>query len=114
MVTGNTRIPVDILSKELNINIQDMKVGEISEPELFTLPGPDQKKAWRVFYLKSEIPPHRANLREDYQKLQAQTFDKKQRTVKEKWIEKARKEFYIQINGSYRNKKELSNWISNK
>jgi len=114
MVTGNTRIPIDILSKELNINVQDMKAGEISEPELFTLPGPDQKKAWRVFYLKSEVPPHRANLREDYQKLQAQTFEKKQRTTKEKWIEKTRKEFYIQINGSYRNNSALSGWISKK
>ncbi len=114
MVTGNTRIPVDILSKELNINAQDMKVGEISEPELFSLPGPEQKKAWRVFYLKSEVPPHRANLRDDYQKLQAQTFEKKQKQAREKWIEKTRKEFYIQINGSYRNSIQLSKWISSK
>jgi peptidyl-prolyl cis-trans isomerase SurA len=111
MVTGNTRISVDILSKELNINVQDMKVGEISEPELFTLPGPEQKKAWRVFYLKSETPPHRANLKDDYQKLQAQAFEKKQKQVKEKWVEKTRKEFYIQINGNYRNSEQLSKWI---
>jgi peptidyl-prolyl cis-trans isomerase SurA len=60
------------------------------------------------------VPPHRANLREDYQKLQAQTFEKKQRNVKEKWIEKTRKEFYIQINGTYKSHPELSKWISNK
>ncbi len=111
---GNTHIPVDELSKELNINVQTMEVGDISEPELVTLPGPDQKKVWRVFYLKSETPPHRANLKDDYQKLQALAFEKKQQQTKLKWMERYRKQFYIQVNGTYATCPKLAPWIQNK
>ncbi len=111
---GNTHIPVDELSKELNINVQTMEVGDITEPELITLPGPDQKKVWRVFYLKSETPPHRANLKDDYQKLQALAFEKKQQQTKLKWMERYRKQFYIQVNGTYATCPKLAPWIQNK
>ncbi len=107
---GNAHIPVDELSKELNINIQNLEVGEMSEPEMVTLPGPDQKKAWRMFYLKSETPPHRCNPVDDYQKLQAMAFEKKQRQTREKWIARYRKQFYVQINGPYANCPGLKEW----
>jgi peptidyl-prolyl cis-trans isomerase SurA len=108
---GNTHIPVDELSKELNISVQSMEVGEISEPELITLPGPDQKKAWRIFYLKSETPPHRANLKDDYQKLQAMAFEKKQQQTREKWVERYRKQFYIHVAKPYADCPKLQPWI---
>jgi peptidyl-prolyl cis-trans isomerase SurA len=111
---GNTHIPVDELSKELNINVQSMEVGDITDPEIITLPGPDQKKAWRIFYLKSETPPHRANLKDDYQKLQAMAFEKKQQQTKLKWMERNRKQFYIQINGPYANCPQITPWIQTK
>ncbi len=108
---GNTHIPVDELSKELNINVQSMEVGDITEPELITLPGQDQKKAWRIFYLKSESPPHRANLVDDYQKLQAMAFSKKQQTTRQKWIERYRKQFYVQVNGPLADCPQIKDWI---
>jgi peptidyl-prolyl cis-trans isomerase SurA len=111
---GNTHIPVDELSKELNISVQSMEKGEITAPELITLPGPDQKKAWRIFYLKSETPPHRANLKDDYQKLQAMAFEKKQQQTKEKWVERYRKQFYIHITSPYNDCPQLKPWIQNK
>lgn len=107
---GNTRIPVDELGKDLSIEVQSLEVGDITEPELITLPGPDQKKAWRVLYLKSETPPHRANIRDDYQKLQALTFERKQQQTKQRWLEKTRKEFYIQINGPYQDCPGVKAW----
>ena len=111
---GNTHIPVDELNKELNIDVQSLNVEEIGEPELINLPGTDQKKAWRVLYLKSETPPHRANLRDDYQKLQAMAFEKKLNQIKEKWIARYRKQFYIQINGPYADCPAIQNWIQKK
>lgn len=111
---GNTHIPVDELSKELNISVQSMEVGDITEPELITLPGPDQKKAWRFFYLKSETPPHRANLKDDYQKLQAMAFERKQQQVKEKWVERYRKQFYIHVAKPYSDCEQIKPWIQNK
>lgn len=111
---GATKIPVDELSKELNINVQSMEVGKMTEPELIILPGPDQKRAWRIYYLKSESAPHRANLKDDYQKLQAMAFNKKQQDTREKWMERYRKQFYIQISENYANCPQLKPWIQNK
>jgi peptidyl-prolyl cis-trans isomerase SurA len=111
---GTTKIPVDELSKELNINVQSMEVGKMTEPELIILPGPDQKRAWRIYYLKSESAPHRANLKDDYQKLQAMAFNKKQQDTREKWMERYRKQFYIQISENYANCPQLKPWIQNK
>jgi len=110
---GNTRVPVDELDKAVYLGISNMKPGDISEPELIYLPGPEKKKAWRVFYLKSEMPPHIANLKDDYQKFQQLAFRKKQNTVLNKWIEHNRKQFYIQINGPYATCPDIAGWITN-
>jgi peptidyl-prolyl cis-trans isomerase SurA len=109
---GNTRVAVDELDKAIYLSISSMKPGDISEPELIYLPGPEKKKAWRVFYLKSEMIPHIANLKDDYQKFQQLAFRKKQNTVLTNWIEHNKKQFYIQINGPYATCPEVANWIT--
>ncbi|MCA0425839.1 MAG: peptidylprolyl isomerase [Bacteroidetes bacterium] len=108
---GNTRVPVDELDKNVYLSVSNLEPGEISEPELMVLPGPDQKKAWRVYYLKSEMPPHVANLKDDYQKFNGLAFNKKQSDAMQKWIEKNRKEFYIQVNGPYAKCASIKDWI---
>jgi peptidyl-prolyl cis-trans isomerase SurA len=99
--TGTTRIPIDELEKEIYFKIERMEPGEISEPEQITQPGPDQLKVWRVFYLKSEAPPHRANLRDDYQKFQAMAMQKKQAQALNDYVTKARKDIYIKVSPLY-------------
>jgi peptidyl-prolyl cis-trans isomerase SurA len=78
-----------------------MKPGDLSEPEIITVPGPDRQQAWRVLYLKSESSPHRCNLRDDYQKLQAMAFDRKQKKALQEWIKRYRKNIYIHVADSY-------------
>lgn len=109
---GSTSIPVDMLEKDLYLAIQDLKPGQFTKPDLIVLPGPEPKRAWRMLYLKSETPPHRANLKDDYQKLQQMAFAKKQKDAIEKWIERNRKEFYIEINGWYAGCNEVKPWIN--
>ncbi len=100
---GTTKVPIDELPKELYFIIEKMKPGEISEPSLITLAGPDNEKAWRVLYLKSESKPHVCNLRDDYQKLQAMASQKKQQKAMQDWVEKYKKKVYISIADSYKN-----------
>ncbi|MFY8109863.1 MAG: foldase protein PrsA [Bacteroidia bacterium] len=109
---GNSRIAVDELDKNVYLSISSLEPGEMSEPELMFLPGPEQKKAWRIYYLKSETPPHVANLKDDYQKFNGMAFNKKQNDAIQKWVEKNRKEFYIQVNGPFANCKQVSDWVS--
>lgn len=99
---GTNKIPLDELPKDIFFQIENLEPGKITEPELITLPTPDRQQAWRVFYLKSEAAPHRANLRDDYQKMQALALQRKQMLAMQNWIEKHKKAFYIQISEQYK------------
>ncbi|MES2561073.1 MAG: peptidylprolyl isomerase [Bacteroidota bacterium] len=101
--TGTTRVPIDELDKSLYFRIEGMKGGEISEPELLNLPGPDKEQAWRVLYLKSESKPHRANLRDDYQKFQVLAENRKKAKALNDFINKNKKQFYIHVSDEYKN-----------
>jgi peptidyl-prolyl cis-trans isomerase SurA len=99
---GTNKIPLDELPKDIFFQIEKLEPGKITEPEQITLPTPDKQQAWRVFYLKSEAAPHRANLRDDYQKMQALAMQRKQMLAMQNWIEKHKKAFYIQISEQYK------------
>ncbi|MES2690057.1 MAG: peptidylprolyl isomerase [Bacteroidota bacterium] len=99
---GSTKLPVDELPKDMYYSIEKLEPGSISDPELVTLPTPDRQQVWRVFYLKSETAPHRANLRDDYQKMQALALQRKQNKTMQNWIEKHKTSFYIHVSDNYK------------
>lgn len=109
--TGTTKVPIDELDKSLYFRIEGMKAGEISEPELITLPGPDREQAWRVLYLKSESKPHRANLRDDYQKFQVMAENRKKAKALNDFILKNKKQFYIHVSEEYANCASIQNFL---
>ena len=84
----------------------------MTEPELIILPGPDQKRAWRIYYLKSESAPHRANLKDDYQKIQQAALTSKQNKEVEAWFKKKRAQTYIRINDEFLSCEKLQPWIN--
>ncbi|MES2778491.1 MAG: peptidylprolyl isomerase [Bacteroidota bacterium] len=109
--TGTTKVPIDELDKSLYFRIEGMKGGEMSEPELLNLPGPDKEQAWRVLYLKSESKPHRANLRDDYQKFQVMAENRKKSKALNDFIAKNRKQFYIHVSDEYKNCASIQNFL---
>jgi peptidyl-prolyl cis-trans isomerase SurA len=110
--SGNTKVPIDELDKDLYYNIEKMDPGNFSDPEVITLPGPDKQQAWRVLYLKSESPPHKCNLADDYQKLQALAFERKQKKALRDWITKYRKQIYFRVSPEYQNCSSISEFIN--
>jgi peptidyl-prolyl cis-trans isomerase SurA len=109
--SGSTKIAIDELPKEIYYTIEKLEPGQMTEPELMTLPTPDRQQAWRVFYLKSESAPHRANLRDDYQKLQALTLQRKQMLAMQNWIQKHKDLYFIQISDTYKNCPTIQEFI---
>lgn len=111
---GNTKIPVDELPKDIFLLIQNLKPGEMSEPELATIQSQSGEpiKVWRVLYLKSESKPHIANLRDDYQKMQTAAEEDKRGKVLNRWIDKNRKQFYVHIADEYKTCPNLEAWQS--
>ena len=94
---------------ELVLKLMIHELKQITEPELITLP--DGSQAYRMIYLKSETKPHKANLRDDYQKYQAMAFQKKQEEVMSAWIDKYRKKYYVRIADGYVTCNSIERWI---
>lgn len=108
--TRTTHIPTDKLDPKVFLTIDTMKVGTYSTPELFT--DARGKTGYRFFYLKSKVPPHKANLDQDLPKIKDAAYqDKVNKTVSE-WFEKKRKSTYIKIDKDYYNCDSLKDWIT--
>ncbi len=103
-----TFIPTDKLDPQVALVVDTMKVGSISTPQLVT--GSDGKKRYKILYLKSSTPAHKANLAQDFPKLKEfATNDKINRTVSE-WFQKKRKETFIKIDPEYQSCPTLKGW----
>jgi len=107
----STFIPIDKLEPSVFLVIDTMKVGGVSKPDLFT--AADGKQGYRLLYLKSKIPPHKANLAQDFPKIkEAAQSDKINRTLSE-WFEKRRESTYIKIDDEFNTCDELKIWTKN-
>lgn len=104
-----TFIPVDQLDASIFSAIDTLEVGKFSRPSQFT--GPDGKTGYRFVYLKSRIPPHKANLEEDYAKLKDAALEDKTNRVISEWFEARRKTTYIKIDDDYKSCEGLEIWM---
>jgi len=110
--TGQARISVEELDKELNFIIEKMMPGQVSEVMDYVMP--DNTKAYRLLYLKSYVPPHVTNPVTDYQKIQASTMERKRQTALDTWVKHYRKKAYVRVNTDYANSPLLKRWIAAK
>ncbi len=97
--SGSTRISVEDIDPSLYFMIDSMQVGSISKPQPYRTE--DGKTAVRIVYYKSKVPPHIANLRDDYQKIQTAALNEKKNKQIEKWFNEAVREVYINIDPEY-------------
>ena len=98
--TGTTRFEADQLEPTLFFTIDKLKVGEISQPVLMQVPA--GKQAYRILYLKKRTEAHRANLKDDYQKIQEAALNEKQQKVIAEWISKKLSNTYFRLNDDYK------------
>jgi peptidyl-prolyl cis-trans isomerase SurA len=99
-MTGGTGFEVSDLEPQVSFVIDKMKVGEISMPVL--MEAEDGKQAYRLLYLKKRTLPHRANLQEDYSKVQEWALMEKQAETFQEWVDKKARKTYIRINDRFR------------
>src|SRR5690606_41109178 len=90
-----------------------LQPGEVSKPILYTEKGGGDV-TYRIYYLKSRIPPHKANLDQDFAMIkEAARHDKINRTLSE-WFESSRESTYIDIDPEFLSCGELKIWTSQK
>ncbi|MCC6370146.1 MAG: peptidylprolyl isomerase [Bacteroidia bacterium] len=112
--TASTKFDNETLSQidqNFIVTLNSMQVGDLSKPMEYN--ERDGSPAFRVIKLKNRIDPHKANLKEDYQKIgQMATMDKNQKLLKD-WIKKYSKTTYIKLDPEYKCAFENTWTISN-
>ncbi len=96
---GGSRMPLDKLDPAIFFTIDTMKVGHITPPLPYRTD--EGKDAMRILWLKSNTPPHQANLQEDYQKIAAAALNDKKNKALDEWFLKNRGTVYLEIAPEY-------------
>jgi peptidyl-prolyl cis-trans isomerase SurA len=105
-----TTFEAEQLDPQVSFTIEKMKVGELSNP--VPMKTDDQKDAYRLLYLKEKTKPHRANMQDDYAKVQEWALQDKQMKTIDKWMNDKAKETYVRIIEAYRSCEFDNNWLS--
>jgi peptidyl-prolyl cis-trans isomerase SurA len=96
------------ITPDVFLTIDTMKIGSITKPLSFRKDEPGAPESFRIFYYMDRIPPHQANLGQDYEKVFNAALAKKRDEIVEEWIQRARKEVFIEIAEEYKN----CTWVS--
>jgi peptidyl-prolyl cis-trans isomerase SurA len=105
---GSSRMLVTALEPDIALAVQSMEPGDISSPQ--EVANQDGTSSYRILYLKSEIEPHVADIKLDYQKLQAFALEKKKIEEMKKWATTYRKNTYVWIDESYNLCEDAVKW----
>jgi peptidyl-prolyl cis-trans isomerase SurA len=97
---GGTKISLKEIDPVIYFTIDTMKVGNISKP--ITYRSDDLKSAVRILYFKTKFPPHQANLKDDWNRIQLATLNQKKDKALDKWFQKAKGDVFIEIEPAFK------------
>ena len=97
--TGTSSFAVEEVDPSLFFVVDQLSVGQISESVYFT--SLDQRKGYRTLLLNKKTESHRANLKDDYDRIKMVAEQDLKNKVSEKWIMNKINETYILIKDNY-------------
>ena len=105
-----SRFEMQDLPPEVARVVDTMKVGQISNS--FQMINQKGKTVCVIAKLKSRVDSHRANIRDDYQRLKEVVLNKRREEVLHQWVVDKIKGVYTRLNDNYRDCKfEYEGWI---
>ncbi len=106
--SGNNTFETRDLDPDTYFAIDSMKLGGITAPLEMT--SPSGEKQFRLVKLLSKTAPHKANLLQDYNKIQQACVEQKKNEHLIKWIEQQSKNTFINIDPIFKKCTNLSKW----
>ncbi|MBK8703328.1 MAG: peptidylprolyl isomerase [Saprospiraceae bacterium] len=107
--SNNTFFEIGDLDPDVYFAVDTMKtIGSISKP--FEFASPIGEPYFRIVQLQSRTAPHRANLKQDYAKIQQAAIQSKQSETVAKWVKNAISSTYVAFDQRYDNCPELEAW----
>lgn len=108
--TGKTSFETAQLPSEIYFAIEEMEVGEISEP--LSYPLPTGETYFRIINLRERSNPHKASLATDYTKIQRYAKESKKNEYFASWLEEKFTSTFIQIEQGYLSCPDLDNLLN--
>lgn len=109
-MTGTTEFESDQLDPKVFFVVDKLKVNDISNPVQFQTD--DGKDAYRILKLLARTEPHKANLKQDYDKVQEWALADKKTEELNKWMEEKVENTYIKLNDEFSNCVFSKDWKS--
>jgi peptidyl-prolyl cis-trans isomerase SurA len=97
--TGNTFFEIGDLDPDIYFTIDTMAVESLSKP--FEFASPIGETMYRIVQLQSRTAPHKANLQQDYSKIQAAAIESKKNEFINNWVEEKINSTFISIDGMF-------------
>ncbi|MCB9283229.1 MAG: peptidylprolyl isomerase [Lewinellaceae bacterium] len=107
--TGNNFFEIADLEPDVYFAIDTMKVGGISAP--FSYRDPSGETLFRIVKLVSRTNPHRANLKEDYAKIQEAAIEEKKSVFLSEWIQEKVHSTYIYVDPAFADCPAMGKWL---
>ena len=107
--SGNTFFEIGALDSEVFFAIDNLKVGEFSEPVLYE--NLNEDPVLKLFRLDSRSTPHQASLKLDYSKIQSFASEQKKQDLFNTWLFDRMSETHVQIDEAY-TCPELDVWLN--
>lgn len=103
---GGMKVAIDkTLDPAVYFVIDTMKIGHYSPALRYRTA--EQKEAVRIIYFKAKLPPHVANLNDDWHRIQSAALAEKKDKAINKWFLKARQDVFINIDPAFEGCKVL-------
>ncbi len=97
-MTGSTMWDVSQLDRETAVILDQMEVGDISDPFLFE---ERDRKLFKIITISKRVPPHYANLEQDYELIMTAALNEKKSKVMDEWVEKKINASHVRIDPEY-------------
>ncbi len=108
--TGSPRLSVDNLPARVFFAIDTLDAGQVTRPVSFR--GQDGTNEFRIFKLIRKIPPHQANLDDDYPRIRQKALEQKENKVLNDWLKKRSEEVYLRIDPEFQQCREVTRFYS--
>ncbi len=108
--TGTTKFEASQLDPNIFFQVDKIKTGELTGAVL--IPGYEGQSVYQLLTLRSKTDPHRANLRDDYQRIQNAALSEKQGKAISAWVKHKKENTYINIADEYKSCALMKSWIN--
>lgn len=111
-LTGNTFFEIGDLDPDVYFASDTLKIEELSAPFEYSVPPADTY--FRIIQLQSRVPPHKANLKQDYSKIKEAAIQSKQSEYINDWVMEKIESTFIAIDGMYEGCPMYEEWNKSK